>query len=83
MQKPWLKVKSVPKSTPESRWEMRTKYYTGMDPLIRSPLTDMLSVNLHNQFEIRCKNFEFRLAKCIEAYGFYRGIDDYMIRKML
>ncbi|XP_073968042.1 NADH dehydrogenase (ubiquinone) 15 kDa subunit [Bombus fervidus] len=69
-------IKSVPKSNSESRWEMRTKYYINLDPLIRSPLTDALSANLHNQHEIRCRNFEYHLAKCIEAYGFYRGIDE-------
>ncbi|XP_043582039.1 uncharacterized protein LOC122567505 [Bombus pyrosoma] len=62
-------------STAKSRMEMRDKYYIYSDPLIRSPLTNALSANLHNQHEVECRNFEFHLAECIEAYGFYKGID--------
>lgn len=60
----------------KTRREMRDKFYIYMDPLIRSPLTNFLSANLHNQHEIECRDFEFHLAECIEAYGFYRGLDE-------
>lgn len=54
---------------------LRHKYHTYSDPLIYSPLSKSLSMNLHSQHEIKCRDFEFHLAECIEAYGFYKGIE--------
>lgn len=62
-------------SNVESLRKLRNKYYTYSGPLIRFPLTEILSINLHSQHENRCNNFELRLAECIEAYGFYKGIE--------
>lgn len=59
----------------KARREMRGKYHTYADPIIYSPLTSFLSTNLHNQNEIKCRDFEFHLAECIEAYGFYKAIE--------
>ncbi|CAL7949733.1 unnamed protein product [Xylocopa violacea] len=43
-------------------------------PIIRSPITDFFGISLHNQKDAYCRDFEFKLAKCAEAYGYYRGL---------
>lgn len=71
----YCNFRSVGESTTETMRRMRLKYLTYLDPLIRSPLTSTISANLHHQSEIECRDFEFHLAECIEAYGFYKGMD--------
>ncbi|NP_001155303.1 NADH dehydrogenase [ubiquinone] iron-sulfur protein 5 isoform X1 [Apis mellifera] len=49
------------------------KYHTFMEPLFTSPITDYFGISLHAQCYSACKDFELRLAECVEAYGFFKG----------
>lgn len=49
------------------------KYRTFMEPVFKTPITDLFGISLHSQNYAACKDFELRLAECVEAYGFYKG----------
>ena len=48
-----------------------------LDPYIRSPLTEVfhpsIYTNQYNRNEL-CRKLEINLAKCLEAYGYRRGL---------
>ncbi|XP_006622114.1 uncharacterized protein LOC102672861 [Apis dorsata] len=49
------------------------KYRNFMEPIFKTPLTKIFGISIHSQYYSTCKNFELRLAECVEAYGFYKG----------
>ncbi|XP_076235433.1 NADH dehydrogenase (ubiquinone) 15 kDa subunit isoform X2 [Calliopsis andreniformis] len=44
-------------------------------PLIKAPWTEITSNIGTYQQHPECRDFEFRLADCVEAYGWYRSLE--------
>ncbi|KAK1118478.1 hypothetical protein K0M31_015175 [Melipona bicolor] len=43
---------------------------------IDSPFNKMSSVLSHAQYHAECRDFELNIAKCIDAYGFHKAIQE-------
>lgn len=45
-----------------------------VQPLLRTPLTDLTSCLLNHQHYGKCAQFEMEMVECMEAYGVHQGM---------
>ncbi|XP_076754617.1 NADH dehydrogenase (ubiquinone) 15 kDa subunit [Xylocopa sonorina] len=64
---------SVPEPAPEFKAKNPNHVHLYNEPAIYSPLEHFFGTALHNQHDALCRDFEYQLALCVDAYGFYQG----------